>query len=115
LGVGKALKSTPISAINNSPAPLDAGDRHQQVTLASERGDPLLDLRRELVDPLVEEVDVRKDLPDDQRVLSVEAALERFAERGDLGAHTPAREIGEHDRFSRALNKRVEHVPTGCG
>ena len=70
---------------------LDAGDRHQQVTLAGERGDPLLDLGRQPVDRLVEEVDVREDLADDQRVLGVEAALERLAQRGDLLAQLALR------------------------
>ena len=82
---------------------LDAGDRHQQLTLAGERGDPLLDLVREPVDRLVEEVDVREDLPDDQRVLGLEAALERLAERGDLLAQLPVREVGEHVGVGRAL------------
>ena len=63
---------------------LDAGDRHQQLTLPGERGDPLLDLARQPVDRLVEEVDVREDLRDDQRVLGVKAAHERLPERGDL-------------------------------
>ena len=63
---------------------LDAGDRHQQVTLAGEGGDLLLDRPRQPVDRLVEEVDVREDLPDDQRVLGLEATDERLAQRGDL-------------------------------
>ena len=38
-------------------------------------GDPLLDLCGESVDRLLEEVDVREDLGDDQRVLGVEAPI----------------------------------------
>ena len=41
----------------------DARDRHEQVTLAAERGDPLLNLDGEPVDRCVEEVDVREGLP----------------------------------------------------
>ena len=57
---------------------LDARDRHQQITLARETADPLLDLGRELADRFVQKVDVRNDLRHDQRVLGVEATLERF-------------------------------------
>ncbi len=42
----------------------DAGDPHQQVALAGERGDSLLDLGREAVDGFVEEVDMGEDMPD---------------------------------------------------
>ena len=85
LGVGNAVMSTPISAISTSAVRcLTPGMRHQQVTLARRKGRSAPRSRRESVDRLVEEVDVREDLPDDQRVLGVEAPLERLAQRGDL-------------------------------
>ena len=56
---------------------------------------------------------MREDLGDDQRVLGVEAALERFLERGDLLAQLPAGQLGEHGRVGRAGNERVQHVAAG--
>jgi hypothetical protein len=54
-------------------AALDARDRAQQLDLlAPERAELLLDRGREAVDRFVEEVHVREDLPDDQRVLGAE-------------------------------------------
>ena len=49
-------------------APLNAGDRAQQLNGRLERGDLLLDRVGEPVDLLVEEVDVREDRADPQRV-----------------------------------------------
>src|SRR3954462_9981928 len=60
-----------------------------------------------------EKVDVSQDLADDQRVLALEATLERLAQRGDLLAQLPTRELGEHDRVARARHERVEHVAAG--
>jgi hypothetical protein len=91
----------------------DAGDRAQQLHRRRERAELLLDRGRQFVDRLVEVVDVRQDPPDDQRVLDVEAALERFAQRGDLLARLAARELGEHDRVGGARDERVEHRATG--
>ena len=96
-----------------SGALLDAGDRHQQLTLAGERADPRLDLVREAVDRFVEEVNVREDLGDDHRVLVVETSLEGFAERGELRAELSSREVGQHRWVGRSGDERVEHRPTG--
>jgi len=90
---------------------LDARDRHQQVTVRRERAELLLDLGREPVDRLVEEVDVREDLPDDQRVLVGEAADQRLAQRRDLLAQLATCELCEHVRIGRAGHQRVEHRP----
>ena len=65
-------------------APLNAGDRAEQLNGRGERADLLLDRLREPVDLLVEEVDVGEDRPDPGRVQPVEAALERLLERGQL-------------------------------
>jgi len=54
-------------------APRDAGDRAQQLNGGRERGKALLDRVREPVDLLVEEVEVREDRADQQRVQLVEA------------------------------------------
>ena len=59
-------------------AALDAGDRAEQLNGGRERADLLLDRLREPLDLLVEEVDVGEDRRDDDPVLGIEAALERF-------------------------------------
>ena len=55
-------------------APLDAGDRAEQLNRRGERGELRLDLVGEQLDLLVEEVEVGEDRRDDQRVLGIEAA-----------------------------------------
>jgi hypothetical protein len=62
---GRALWSCrpPFRRSGPGGSPFDAGDRHQQVALEGEPGDPPLDLSREAVDGFVEEVDTG-DLPD---------------------------------------------------
>jgi hypothetical protein len=57
---------------------LHAGDRAQQPHRVSERGDLLLDRIGEQRDLLVKEVQLGEDRADDQRVLSVKAALQRL-------------------------------------
>jgi hypothetical protein len=90
----------------------DAGDRAQQFNRRCERADLLLDRVREAVDLLVEEIDVRQDRADPERVMRIEAALERLAQRRDLLAHLAPCEIGEHLRVGRSTHERVEHVAT---
>src|SRR3990172_41582 len=63
----------------------------------------------EALDVLVEEVDVGEDRADDERVLVAEAALERLAQRRDLGAQPAARELGEHGWVGGASDERVQH------
>jgi hypothetical protein len=103
--------STPISAISTSAA--RCLDTHQQVTLSRERGDLLLDLRGEPLDRLIEEVDVREDLADDQRVLVPEATDERLAQRRDLLAQLAVCQVREDLGIGGALAERVEHRPAG--
>jgi len=106
--------STPISAIRDfRDALLHTRDRQQDVALRRERADALLDLCRQPTDRLVEEVDEREHLSDDQRVLAVEASDERFAQGGDLLAQPAARELGEDFGVGRALHQGVEHVAPG--
>ena len=94
-------------------AALDAGDRAQQLNRRRERADLLLDHAGELLDLLVEEVDVAQDRADPQPVMRVEVPGQRLAQRGDLLAHLPARELGEHVRVGLAGDQRVEHVAPG--
>jgi hypothetical protein len=74
-----------------------------------ERGDLFLDRVREAVDLLIEEVDVREDRADPQRVQLVEATLERLFERGQLLAQPAFGELGEQLGVGRAMHERVEH------
>src|SRR4029077_19898158 len=61
-------------------APLDAGARAQQLNRCSERGELLLDRVGDALDLLLEEVDVRQDGVDQQRVQRLESALQRLAQ-----------------------------------
>ncbi len=90
-------------------APLHAGDRAQQLNRRCERSDLLLDGLGEFGDRLVEVVDVGEDASDDQRVPGFEAALQRLAQRGQLGTQLALREVGEHDGVGRAGDQRFEH------
>lgn len=90
-------------------APLDAGDRAQQLDRGGERGDLLFDRLGELGDRLVEVVDVGKDPPANQSVLGLEATLQRLAQRGQLGAQLALGELGEHSRVGGAGDQRGEH------
>ena len=83
------------------------------LTAACERGDLRLDRGRDLGDRFVEIVDVRKDPADDDRVLGIEAALQRLAQRRELEAQFPEREVGEHVRVGGAVDQRCEHRPAG--
>ena len=56
----------------------DAIDRGQQLSLVRERGEPLLNLLGQRGDRLVQVVDVREDLRDDQRVVRFEVPRERL-------------------------------------
>ncbi|MCA1680322.1 MAG: hypothetical protein LC777_15905, partial [Actinobacteria bacterium] len=88
-------------------APLNARDAAQQLNGRIERGDAILDRVREPVDLLIEEVQVREDRPDQQRVQVVEAAFEGVAERGDLLAQAALGEIGEQLGIGRLSDERV--------
>ena len=92
---------------------MNAGDRAEQLNGRRERGDLILDCVREAVDLLIQEVDVREDRADPQRVQLVEATLERLFERGQLRSQAPLRQLGEHLGVGRAVHERVEHRPAG--
>lgn len=64
-----------------SCAPLNGWDRKEQFNIRRESGNLLLDRVQEPVDLLVQEVDVREDRADPQRVRMIEAALERARRR----------------------------------
>src|SRR3954454_3806053 len=91
-------------------AALDADGCAQQLNRRRERADLLLDRVRESVDLRIEEVDVREDRADPERVMGVEATFQRLAQRRDLLAHLPARELREYLRVGGSTNERVEHV-----
>jgi hypothetical protein len=91
----------------------DAGDRAQQLDRWRQRSQLLLDRVGEFADRFVEVVDVREDAPDDQRVLRVEAALERFAERREFGAQLALSEVSEHVGVTGACDQRVDHGAPG--
>ena len=97
-------------------APLNAGDRAQKLNGRPERGDALLDRFGEPVervsDLLIEEVEVREDRADQQRVQAVEATFQRLPERGDLLTQAALRQLGEHLGVSRSVDQRVEHRAT---
>ena len=92
---------------------MDAGHRAQQLNRWRERADLLLDEAGELCDLLVEEIDVAQDRADPEPVVGVEVSGERLAQGGDLLAHLPPRQFGEHVRVGLAGDQRVEHVAPG--
>jgi hypothetical protein len=94
-------------------AVLDAGHRAQQLNRRRERADLLLDHVGALFDLLVQEVDVAQDRADPQPVMGVDMPLQGLAQRGDLLAHLPAGQLGEHRRVALAGDQRVEHVAPG--
>ncbi len=53
-----------------------------------------------------------QDLPDDQRVVRPEPALERRLQLGKLGPQTSPGQLSEYLGIVAAGDKRVEHVPT---
>ena len=67
-------------------AGLDPAQRAQQVNRWLKRAQLFLDRVREPFDLLVEEVQVREDRADQQRVLGVKAPLQRLAQRGSQPA-----------------------------
>jgi hypothetical protein len=92
----------------------DAGDRGRQCDGGmSGRAQLSLDRVRELVDLLIQEVQVREDRADDQRVVRLEAALQRLTQRRDLRPQLPLGQVGEDLGIGRSLNERVEHRPAG--
>lgn len=77
-------------------APLNAGDRAQQLNGRPERGDLLLDRVSERGDLLIEEVDVLEDRADPDYVDVIEAALKRLREGRNLLTQPAPGQLGEH-------------------
>jgi hypothetical protein len=92
---------------------VDAGDRVQQLQLTGERARQLLDPARQSRDGLVQEVDLREHLGDEQRVVAGEATLERCAQGGDLLAQRALGQLGEDLGIVSARDQRVEHLAGG--
>ena len=85
-------------------AGLDPAKRAQQVNRWLKRAQLFLDRVREPLDLLIEEVEVREDRADQQRVLGVEATLERLAQRRELRAQPALGQLGQHLGIGRALD-----------
>jgi hypothetical protein len=114
LAEGKMLMSIPISAMIASGR--CAVERRGSCTAAqrpSRKGDLLGDHLGQARDLLIEEVDVREDRCDPQRVHAIKAALKRLAQRGDLLAQPAPRGVGQHRGIDRDRHERVEHCPAG--
>jgi hypothetical protein len=108
--VGKTRMSVPISATMTSavraatPVMVAAG-----ATPASRAGPSSVSIASgESLDLLVEEVQVGEHRADDEGVVGLKAALERFAQRGQLGAQATLGEFGESDGVGGAGHERVE-------
>jgi hypothetical protein len=93
-------------------APLNSGDRAQQLNGLLERGDLLPDRLGQTGDLPVQEVDVLEDRADPHGVQVIKAPLQRLLQSGDLGAHPAAGELGEDLRVPGAVHERIEHRPT---
>jgi len=78
-----------------------------------ERAQLLLDRVGELRDLRVEEVDVGEDRADPQPVVLIEMTGQGLAQRRDLLAHLPARELGQDVGIGFAGDQRIEHVAPG--
>ena len=87
--------------------------RAKQFNVRLERAQLLLDRRREPLDLLVEEVQMRENRADQQRVIGIEAPLERFAQRRDLRPQPALGQLSEDLRVGRARDERVEHRAAG--
>ena len=92
---------------------MNAGNRAQQLNGLLERGDLFPDGLGQRRDLLIEEVKVGEDRADPHGVEVVEAALQGFFERWDLGAQATLRELGEDLWVGGARNERVAHRPPG--
>jgi len=77
----------------------------------SERVDALVDLLVDRVDHAAEVIDVVEVHPQHQRVVLIEAALQREAELTDLGAHPGEGHLRHHRGVALAGHERVEHPP----
>ena len=91
----------------------DAGNRGGERNAELDRAELLLDRLGEPVDVLIEEVEVLEDRADHERVVRLEATLQGFAQRGDLGAQPALGEVGQHLGIGGAADERVEHRATG--
>jgi hypothetical protein len=93
-----------------SGAPVHPRDRGKQRHLVRERGDHLPDPCRQQRDRLVQVVNVRQDLRDQQpMMLGAEPALERLPQRRQLGPQPPPGQLGQHRRIIGAADHRLQH------
>ena len=78
-----------------------------------ERGHQLVHLGVELDDHRGEVVDVAQMQPEHQAMMVIEAALQRQAQLGNLGAHPSPGHLRQHVDVGLAGDQRVEHLPGG--
>ena len=77
--------------------------------------DQFLDAGGEPADLHVELVDLVQQHPGQLGVMVVETAGERFDQRGPLGLHPAAGQVGEHLRVPFPGDERLQHVPHRLG
>src|ERR1700727_2547665 len=90
-------------------APLNAGDRAEQLNGFLERADLLSNRVGETVDLLIQEVDVGEDRTDPESVEVIKAALQSLFEGGQLGAQSAFSEVCEYLGVGGGADQRVEH------
>ena len=91
----------------------DARNRAQKLTLALERAHALLDLCRERADRLIQVLDVRKQMGDQQRVVVAKAPLQRLAQQRQLRAQLAFGQIRELGGIRGARDQRLDHALSG--
>src|SRR4051812_1243340 len=112
--LGNTVMSGPISAmITSALRRWTPGIVQSSSTACAKRGDALLDRLREPVDLLVQEVQVREDRADQQRVQVVKAALERLLELRQLLTQPALGQLGEDLGIGRPRDQCVEHRAPG--
>src|SRR6266508_929003 len=106
--------STPISAIISSAVRCWTPGMLRSISTASpKRGDHLLDLRRQVPDGLVQELQVGKDRAHDEGVMGSEPPGQGLLQLGDLLAKDPPGELGEDLGVPRPRHQGGKHVPAG--
>ena len=81
---------------------VDAWDGIQEPDLSCERDEAPLDLLGEPLDSVLEILDVREQLTDEERVVRVKVTLQRFAKLRELLAQLAFGELGKDRRIAGA-------------
>jgi hypothetical protein len=96
-------------------ASADAGDGLESIDDLAEALGQLDDVIVQGGDGRLEPVDVLEQLPQMDRMVGFEAAVECTDELGDLRAHPALGHLGEHGRITFACDERIEHRPARLG